>query len=90
MRTLSLLFVLAMFFTSCQSGAENSEAEQTNEAAAPEQEAPALKYTLSAFSPSDTVSAATGGTFSGNVIHSGTVTKLRILLHMRCSFISKT
>lgn len=52
MRTLSLLFVLAMVFTSCQSGAENSEAEQTNEAAAPEQEAPALKYTLSAFSPS--------------------------------------
>ena len=29
---------------------------------------------LSAFSPSDTVSASTGGTFSGNVTHSGTVT----------------
>ena len=29
---------------------------------------------LSAFSPSDPVSASTGGTFSGNVIHSGTVT----------------
>jgi len=29
---------------------------------------------LSAFSPSDTVSAASGGTFSGAVIHSGAVT----------------
>ena len=29
---------------------------------------------LSAFSPSDTVSASTGGTFAGNVTHSGTVT----------------
>ena len=29
---------------------------------------------LSAFSPSDTVSAANGGTFAGNVTHSGTVT----------------
>ena len=29
---------------------------------------------LSAFSPSDTVSAANGGTFAGNITHSGTVT----------------
>ena len=29
---------------------------------------------MSAFSASDTVSASTGGTFTGNVIHSGTVT----------------
>ena len=31
-------------------------------------------FALSAFSASDTVSASTGGTFSGNVTHSGTTT----------------
>ena len=36
---------------------------------------------LSAFSPSDTVSAANGGTFAGNVTHSGTVTNSSTTTH---------
>ena len=36
---------------------------------------------LSAFSPSDTVSASTGGTFAGNVTHSGTVTNSSTTTH---------
>jgi len=36
---------------------------------------------LSSFQPSDTVSASTGGTFTGNVTHSGTVTNSSTTTH---------
>ena len=44
---------------------------------------------LSSFSPADTVPAATGGTFSGPIIHSGTVTNSSTTTHAEMSTFSK-
>ncbi|MEQ8704059.1 MAG: hypothetical protein RIC19_09080 [Phaeodactylibacter sp.] len=53
MRTLSLLFVLALFFTSCQSGGDATGTDGATADSTAVEEAPAMKYTLTPFSPSE-------------------------------------
>jgi hypothetical protein len=52
MRTLSLLFVLALFFTSCQSGGNTGDTEASTADSTAVEAEPAKNYTLTAFSES--------------------------------------
>lgn len=52
MRTLSLLFVLALFFTGCQSGGSTNETEETTADTTAVDSEPATRYSLTPFSES--------------------------------------
>jgi|AntRauTorckE5430_2_1112549.scaffolds.fasta_scaffold04292_3 hypothetical protein len=83
MRTLSLLFVLALFFTSCQSGGDTTDTSDATADTTDMEAAPAMKYTLTAFSkskayPDATIEGVTYGDGKFNFMVSGETYELGV------------